>query len=291
MRLVDPGADLNSWRRAARVLIQEKIPPAQIVWTRQPEDAWLFDDTSAPQKTIPAMADSRLRVPKAFMDLAKHVICHADEARWALLYTILWRILCRGERHLLTHLSDDHVRKASVMAKAVRREIHKTHAFVRFQKLGETDLGREIFVAWFEPEHHVIELATPFFRDRFANMDWSILTPKGCCHWIQEELIYTDPILQNPFPEGDVMENLWQCYYASIFNPARLKMKMMQSEMPKKYWKNLPEAKLIQTLSAQSYERVDRMFEVTPRLPKEIKNHPYLDQLKSLPSAPLESED
>ena len=40
------------------------------------------------------------------------------------------------------------------MAKAVRRDIHKMHAFVRFRRLEAEDGER--FVAWFEPEHHIL---------------------------------------------------------------------------------------------------------------------------------------
>ncbi|MEV9012116.1 DUF4130 domain-containing protein, partial [Klebsiella pneumoniae] len=52
---------------------------------------------------------------------------------------------------------------------------------------------------------------------------------------------------------------LWLTYYASIFNPARGKVKAMQAEMPKKYWKNLPEAALIADLLAQAPARVAAM--------------------------------
>ena len=63
------------------------------------------------------------------------------------------------------------------MAKEVRRDEHKMHAFVRFREVGR---GNERFVAWFEPEHHIVELAAPFFVRRFTDMRWSILTPELC---------------------------------------------------------------------------------------------------------------
>ena len=49
-------------------------------------------------------------------------------------------------------------------------------------------------------------------------------------------------------PGDDVTEDLWRTYYGNIFNPARVKTKMMQKEMPKRYWKNLPEAAIIPRL-------------------------------------------
>ncbi len=60
------------------------------------------------------------------------------------------------------------------MAKTIRRERHKMEAFVRFREIAD-DEGA-LYVAWFEPEHHVVELTAPFFARRFASMRWSILT-------------------------------------------------------------------------------------------------------------------
>ena len=47
------------------------------------------------------------------------------------------------------------------------------------------------FVAWFEPEHHIVELAAPFFARRFADMPWSILTPDLCAHWDGHAVSFT----------------------------------------------------------------------------------------------------
>ena len=57
------------------------------------------------------------------------------------------------------------------------------------------------------------------------------------------------------------MEDLWRKYYASIFNPARLKIGAMLREMPKKYWKNMPEAVLIPELVADAQSREAKMVE------------------------------
>src|SRR5262249_26222550 len=49
--------------------------------------------------------------------------------------------------------------------------------------------------------------------------------------------------------------------YASIFNPARLKVKAMEKEMPRKYWRNLPEAGLIKPLIAGASQRTAEMID------------------------------
>src|SRR3954453_6292296 len=132
------------------------------------------------------------------------------------------------------------------MAKAVRRDEHKMHAFVRFREVGREQKSN--FVAWFEPEHHIVELAAPFFARRFADMPWSILTPDVCAHWDGHAVSFTPGLSKADAPPADRLEETWRRYYASIFNPARLKVAAMRNEMPKKYWRNLPEASLIKPL-------------------------------------------
>ena len=46
--------------------------------------------------------------------------------------------------------SDPDVRRFEAMEKAVRRDIHKMRAFVRFRKIGDGEDER--YVAWFEPD-------------------------------------------------------------------------------------------------------------------------------------------
>ena len=73
-------------------------------------------------------------------------------------------------------------------------------------------------------------------------------------------------------PSEDRLEETWLTYYASIFNPARLKTKAMQSEMPKKYWKNLPEAVLIPQLIEQAEKLSGAMIASEPTEPKRLQH-------------------
>ena len=285
MRSVDPGNSYESWRKVAKDLLAADISPGQVIFEK--ESNLFSTDSLLREDPVPYGARSAAKVPAAFLDLAKGVACHADERRWELLYRILWRIVKGGERNLVEISSDSDIAKAHLMRKNVRREIHKMHAFVRFRLIdtdGET--GREKYAAWFEPEHWIVEAGTPFFRRRFANMDWSIFTPKGCAHWNGEDLIFTEGIASDPIAQGDVMEDFWKTYYRSIFNPARLKVKMMQTEMPKKYWKNLPEAELIEKLISESKGRVGAMHEEELRPAKAAPKNRYLGSLREMSAAP-----
>ena len=273
MVTMEVGSSFSAWREKARALLAAGIPPEQLLW--EEGGGGLFEEAEMP--VIPAAAV--FKVPASFVSFARGVSCCADERRWALLYRLLWRMMRDGERNLLEIASDPDVALAREFTKKVRREIHKMHAFVRFRKLGEDEEGREKYAAWFEPDHWIVKAAVPFFRDRFAQMDWSIFTPKGSAHWIGGELGFSPGLRRDPCDRPDLLEDAWKTYYRSIFNPARWKVKMMRSEMPERYWKNMPEAELIPELIRESRTRVQGMFEEPVRGVKKIRGNAYLDAL------------
>ena len=200
----------------------------------------LFEPTAPPLEP----PSGTFNVPAKFVELAEVAILHRNPERFALLYRLLWRL--RQNHDLLDIATDPDVAEVAAMAKAVRRDEHKMHAFVRFREVGREQKSH--FVAWFEPEHHIVELAAPFFARRFADMPWSILTPDVCAHWDGHAVSITPGVAKSEAPTADRLEETWRRYYASIFNPARLKVQAMSKEMPRKYWRNLPEASLIRPL-------------------------------------------
>ena len=246
--------DWQGWRDAARALCAGGVRPEAVEWQSGEAQTSLFADEEATYTLQPA--GTEVRVPRAFVSLSRLVICHRDPERFARLYRLLFRL--QSELHLLSNAADPDVDWALSCAKAIRRDRHKMHAFVRFRKLGACD-GRERFAAWFEPEHRIVELATPFFVRRFPNMDWAILTPERSAIWHGGKLRFGKGASRTDVPDADIVETEWKAYFGAIFNPARLKVKAMTAEMPKKYWRNLPEAALIPDLIAKAGERSDDM--------------------------------
>jgi uracil-DNA glycosylase len=249
----------ESFRAAARPLLLANIPPDRIFWGAEGEgeggsSAGLFGDGSPSR---PSPTRGALHVPRRLMEAGEAVACHRDPGRWALLYRLLWRI-GRGERQLLEIEVDPDVDRLIAMERAVRRASHKMKAFVRFRATGSDE---DPYVAWFEPEHRVTERVAPFFARRFTAMKWSILTPDRCAHWGGHSLTFSPGVHRSSAPSADALEELWRTYYANIFNPARLNGRMMQSEMPKMYWKNLPEADLIAKLQREAHQRQRGMVE------------------------------
>lgn len=228
-----------SWREAARKCLQNELAPGDILWTCDKQNG-LFENDSRRKES-----EQTFKVPPDFFPLAEAVVCFDDAERFSLLYRLLFRIL-HENRNLLHIESDDDVRKARLMERAIYRDVHKFHAFVRFRRIEIEDT--EIYVAWHEPHHFTVEKSAPFFARRFGAMRFSILTPKGCAHWNLEELRFSEAVTNERLPPRDVAEDFWLVYYQSIFNPFRLKIKAMKKELPVRHWRTLPEAVLIPEL-------------------------------------------
>ncbi|MDO9405281.1 MAG: UdgX family uracil-DNA binding protein [Polaromonas sp.] len=295
-------SDLEGFSRAARGLVAQNIAPRHTSWhVRDARVHDLFaqaaratDDGSdgpvnAMAPDLPADAPP-IHVPALFPPLCETVILHNDPNRFGLLYRILWRLLHEpGLRH---DPLDADIVAAQHMAQAVRRDMHKMKAFVRFRSVQDETFQSHpedgpLHVAWFEPEHHIVEAVAPFFARRFTQMRWAILTPERSVEWNCVGCATAKPLKpargrtkstdaadeglaalrfgpgarREDAPPPDAGEALWLTYYQHIFNPARLKLKMMQKEMPRKYWHNLPEANLIHPLAAGAHERATQMVQ------------------------------
>ncbi len=141
----------------------------------------------------------------------------------------------------------------------------------------------EHFIAWYQPDHRILPLAAPFFAERFSIMRWTILTPDASVSWdpVVKQLNFAPGVPRERAPAEDELETLWRAYYSSIYNPARLNPQAMKSEMPVRYWKNLPEINVLPTLITQSKTRVASMV---TRQQSQPTAQPYVPEDHSLPS-------
>ena len=254
--VLDHEVDWSGFRAAARSLAVEGVAPEDVVWSVR-----AVDDLFAEPAPLAAPAGD-FKLPRALVGLAETVIQAREPARFALLYRLIWRAHS-GERHLMEQITDPQLDRALRLAQGVRRDTHKMRAFLRFRTVVEGDGNSH--VAWFEPDHYIVEANAGFFVRRFAGMVWTILTPYRCAVWDGSELSFTEGAKLADVPADDEVGEYWRVYFASIFNPARLKIGAMTSEMPRKYWKNLPEAAAIPELIAQATERTQTMIE-TPKI-------------------------
>ena len=233
----------------------------------------LAGNAAAPTPSAEAVPLRALRtLPAGFMPLAETVAMHAHPDRFRWLHELAVDLAADPRRW--RDALDPRRLALERTAREVRREIHKMHAFVRFRQLDEGDGEGDAevrYVAWFEPVHHIVRAAVPFFARRFAAMRWAILTPALCVHWNRQGLEFTPGVDRSQAPPPDAGEALWLDYYRSIFNPSRVKTAAMLREMPRRYWHNLPETQaitgLLQEAPARSARMVEQASESQRRMP------------------------
>ncbi|OEC35073.1 probable DNA metabolism protein [Pseudomonas cuatrocienegasensis] len=251
MHLVEFDGSFAGWRQAARRLLHEGIAPHAITWRSGNEAPGLFD---AAQASVPATAASaRVRIPRQLLDELEAAARFRVADRWSLLYRILWRV-AKGDvaARLAGDIDGSELHKR---LKAVRREAHHLHAFLRFRPCQSEACGAE-FVAWFEPAHDILASASLHFAERMGRHRWLIATPDGAVFWDGQQLQEQRPcppawraLAEQPVDEGQA---LWLAYYGSTFNPARLNRSVLESNLPVRFWRHLPEGPLIPQLMSQA---------------------------------------
>jgi DNA polymerase len=118
--------DFEGWRVAARSLADAGIPADQVDWQVGAKGGDLFAGEASPLPAAPSFP-----VPRTFIDLAKSAILHSDSERFRLLHAMLLRL--RADPAAMEDAAAPLLLRLEAMAKAVRRDIHKMHAFLRFR--------------------------------------------------------------------------------------------------------------------------------------------------------------
>ena len=152
------------------------------------------------------------------------------------------------EQNILQNFGDRDIMDIAKICKSMSREIHRLHAFVRFEKLEDG-----MFFAKVEPDFNVLPVSLKFFRDRYADQKWMIYDLKR-----KFGVIYDLNSTEFFYPENDqlyALENsrnmhheeekkysrLWQRYFTKTNIVERKNMKLHIQHVPKRYWKYLTE--------------------------------------------------
>ena len=125
--------DFAEWRDHARRMVMADVPPDRIAWTEPGGPAGNLFTHGDRRLPVPDRDAAQPRVSRRFMEIAKTVIMHSDPERFGLLYRVLWRL--QSKPRLIEDAADGDIRAMADMARAVRRDIHKMRAFLRFREV------------------------------------------------------------------------------------------------------------------------------------------------------------
>jgi probable DNA metabolism protein len=254
-------ADYEGFRRAARGLLAQNILPDQVSWQCGSTPLETAEAPAAPGDA-PAIS-----VPPEYVALCQLAVMHRSPQRFNLLYRLLWRLV--HEPELRHNQLDTDMALARQMAEEVRHDMQKMKAQLRFHSVQDDTFktrpqGGPLHVAWFEPEHHIMDAVAPLFAKRFAHMRWAILTPERSVEADylgpqgfgradagpaaakpREALValrFRPGADKSAVPSADANEHRWLTFYEQVFHPDRLRRRMMQKEQPRHYRKTRPRA-------------------------------------------------
>ncbi|MBO9650740.1 MAG: DUF4130 domain-containing protein [Variovorax sp.] len=192
---------------------------------RQPHAGQMDPDEKPPSGV-------NLVLPRSFLSLCSMVILHHDPARFALLYRLLWRLVHEPALHRDPH--DDDRLRALHMARAVRRDIQKMKSQVRFVTIRQTADGEPLQIAWFAPDHYIVEAVAPFFMRRMAHARWAVLTPESCVRGRGESLEFGPGARCERRLDRDAAESEWLGCYHQVFGdePSRSPLRSDKDSEP-----------------------------------------------------------
>ncbi|MEN0035445.1 MAG: TIGR03915 family putative DNA repair protein [Cellvibrio sp.] len=168
-----------------------------------------------------------------------------------LVYQVIQAIIQKGDESILENFANPSILKAAQIEKMIHREVHRMHAFVRFQKSRDG-----LFYSAINPDFNVLPLIGDHFERRYADQHWLIFDTKRHygLYYDRTEMKFVDaddPVftVNACALEGDALQDerekeyqaLWKNYFQAVNINERNNKKLHLRHMPRRYWKYLTE--------------------------------------------------
>lgn len=136
----------------------------------------------------------------------------------------------------------DSIVKVQKYSNMVRREAHKLKGFIRFEDVNG------ILYSKIAPEHDVLEILIPHFKNRLKNETWVIEDTKRNKAVFYDKnkykVISTIDLDLNKLSKKDndkTYKELWKIFIKSVMIKERKNLRCQMNFMPKRYWKYMTE--------------------------------------------------
>ena len=136
----------------------------------------------------------------------------------------------------------DSIVKVQKYSNMVRREAHKLKGFIRFEDVNG------ILYSKIAPEHDVLEILIPHFKNRLKNETWVIEDTKRNKAVFYDKnkykVISTIDLDLNKLSKKDndkTYKELWKTFIKSVMIKERKNLRCQMNFMPKRYWKYMTE--------------------------------------------------
>lgn len=182
--------------------------------------------------------------PKA-VEMLYHAFLSEQPQVEMLIYRFV-KLTVSSPENILDNFREPVVLQLHRIQKQIHREVHRMHAFVRFQ---QTEDG--LFIALITPDFNVLPLLPPHFTERYPAFRWLIYDAKrkyGLYYEPHQYHFVTLSFAQQRTISEELLttaekdyQQLWQTYFRSVDIPERRNLKLHLQHVPKRYWKYLVE--------------------------------------------------
>ncbi|WP_421764374.1 TIGR03915 family putative DNA repair protein [Ekhidna sp.] len=194
------------------------------------------------------MEGFKRKSPKGILSMLIKVLhSELDDAEKVVIEVI--RKAFKEPRGLRMDYRNDAILRMKQINKMMGREIHRMHAFVRFQKTID-----DIYAATISPDFDVIPFIGDHFEKRYADQQWLIYDTKrdyglfydgesmqtvtlNNANWVSSHQI-SDSILAE---DEQMFQKAWTGYFHATCIQERKNMRLHLQHVPHRYWKYLPE--------------------------------------------------
>lgn len=168
-----------------------------------------------------------------------------DKRRAIILFRYIKRLIDEKRDYRKAYHLDE-VIYVKEQVKKMRREVHRMHAFVRFQQSKD-----DLYFSVIEPDFDVIPFIGSHFKKRYSSQRWLIFDKRrsyGVAFDLKTMTYFSwtdkvfDKSLENILAEGEKdYEAWWRTYFSATNIKERKNMKLHLRHVPKRYWKYLTE--------------------------------------------------
>lgn len=228
-----------------------KVKPDKIIPTREFADNFLYENlfiSTDNEKYRKVYVSIQSKISDRALENAYYTFLSEIPDCSTYIYEYL-RLGFKIGKTIDFHLTDTRVMYVHKCTQKAMNETHRLLGLLRFKKI-----KGDIYYASIEPDHNVISLLAPHFKDRLSDQRWIIHDLKrGLAavydkrNWFIEHIYSkaTEPLNIIGIKEIDIdFENLWKLYFKHISIESKKNVKLQKQHMPARYWYHLTEKQL-----------------------------------------------
>lgn len=223
-----------------------------VIKRRQNYERGLFDTPleviTDEKKAARVMKGLKQKSPRGILEMLVKVL-HSEFSDAESVSLEVIRLAFSETKGLRMDFRREAILRMKEINRMVNREVHRMHAFVRFQKTAD-----DIYAATITPDFDVMPFIGSHFEKRYADQQWLIYDTQRNYGIFYDLKQVNTIVLDHPMWVGNkqinpqvlnedeqVFKSIWAKYFNATCIQERKNMRLHLQHVPHRYWKYLPE--------------------------------------------------